>query len=180
MNEFDINNMDLTQFHEVLDHLKISYQLEKKSGKSKKSETLKKDVEKSNGKHSGKKWANTTNESLPVSAKKPCLLHGTCSHTTDKCKVMKEQAQHMKVMYEVQSPTEHTKKCKEMKAKKAPTQEEINKMVAESVKKSVKEIFETHIKMSKSAAARIPIAIVTWKMSIITWKMLSKTLRMSM
>ena len=88
MNEFDINNTDLMQFHEVLKCLELSYRLEKKSGKSKKLETPKKDTEKSNGKHSGKKHANTTNESLPVSAKKPCLLHGTCSHTTDKCKVM--------------------------------------------------------------------------------------------
>ena len=36
---------------------------------------------------------------------------------------MKEQAQHMKVMYEAQTPTECTKKCKEMKAKKAPTRD---------------------------------------------------------
>ena len=121
MNEFDINNMDLTQFCKVLEHLKLSYQLEKKLGKSKKLEMLKKDMEKSNGKHSGKKRANTTNESSPVSAKKPCLLHGTHSHTTDECMVMKEQAQCMKAMYEVQALTECTKICKEMKAKKAPT-----------------------------------------------------------
>ena len=154
MNEFDIKNMDLTQFHKVLEHLNLSYQLEKKLGKSKKSETSKKDAEKSNGKHSGKKRANTTNESLPVSAKKPCLLHDTHSHTTDECKVMKEQAQHMKVMYEAQTLTECTKKCKEMKAKKAPTGDKINEMVAESVKKSVKEIFETHVKDLKKCSCK--------------------------
>ena len=52
----------------------------------------------------------------------------------------------MKMMNEAQTTTEHTKKCKEWKAKKAPTRDEINEMVAESVKKSVKEIFETHVK----------------------------------
>ena len=61
--------------------------------KSRKLETSNKNLEKSNGKHSGKKRANSTNESSPVSAKKPCLLHGTCSHTTDECKVVKEQIQ---------------------------------------------------------------------------------------
>ena len=50
-------------------------------------------LDKPNGKQSGKKHANTTNELLPASAKKPCLLYGTHSHTTDECKVMKEQAQ---------------------------------------------------------------------------------------
>ena len=39
MNEFDINNTNLTQFREVLEHLKLSYQLEKKMEKSKKSDT---------------------------------------------------------------------------------------------------------------------------------------------
>ena len=109
-------------------------------------------MEKTNGKHTGKKRANTTNESLPFSAKKLCLLHGTHSHTTDKCKVMKEQAQQIKVVYEAQTLTEHTKKCKEWKAKKAPTCNKINKMVAESVKKSVKEIFETHMKTLKKCS----------------------------
>ena len=90
MNDFDINNMDMMQFCEVLKCLKLSYQLEKKMEKSKKLETLNKDLEKPNGKHSGKKHANTTNKLSPVSAKKPCLLHGTNSHTTDKCEVMKE------------------------------------------------------------------------------------------
>ena len=123
MNEFNINNIYLTQFHEVLKHLKLSHQSEKKSRISKK------DAEKSIGKHSGKEHVNTTNKSLPVSAKKPCLLHGTHSHTTDKCKVMREQDQQMKAMYEAQTLTEHTKKHKEWKAKKAPTCDEINKMV---------------------------------------------------
>ena len=154
MNEFDINNTDLMQFCEVLEHHELSYQLEKKSEKSKKLEMSKKDTEKSNGKHSGKKCANTTNESSPVSAKKPCLLHGTRSHTTDECKVMREQAQQMKVMYEVQTPTEHTMKCKEWKAKKAPTHNKIHKMVAESVKKSVKEIFKTHMKTPKKHSCK--------------------------
>ena len=93
LNKFDINNTDLTKFCEVLKHLELSYQLEKKLGKSKKLEMSKKDADKPNGKHSEKKHANTTNESSPVSAKKPCLIHGTHSHTTDECKVMKEQAQ---------------------------------------------------------------------------------------
>ena len=123
--------------------------MEKKLEKSKKLETSKKDSEKHNGKNSGKKCANTTNELLPVSAKKLCLLHGTHSHTTDKCEVMKEQAERMKAMYKVQTPTDHAKKCKEWKAKKAHTCIEINEMVAESVKKSVKEIFETHMKTLK-------------------------------
>ena len=71
----------------------ICHQLENKTEKSKKLETSNKNSEKSNGKHSGKKHANSTNKSLPVSAKKPCLLHGTHSHTTDECKVMKEHVQ---------------------------------------------------------------------------------------
>ena len=79
-------------------------------------------------------------------------LNSYLSHTTDKCKVMKEQAQQMKAMYEVQTPTECTKKHKEWKAKKAPTHDEINEMVAESVKKSVKEIFETHMKTPKKCS----------------------------
>ena len=58
----------------------------------------------------------------------------------------------MKAMYEVHTPMECTKKCKEMKAKKAPTQDEINEMVAESVKKSMKEIFETHVKDLKKCS----------------------------
>ena len=99
MNNFDINNTDMMQFCKVLEHLKLSYQLEMKLEKTKKLEALKKDSEKHNGKCSGKKHANTTNESLPVSAKKPCLLHGTLSHATDKCEVMKEQAEKMKAMY---------------------------------------------------------------------------------
>ena len=93
MNEFNINNMDLTQFREVLKHLELSYQLEKKMEKSKKLEMSNKNSEKSNGKHSGKKSANSTNKSSPVSAKKPYLLQGSPSLTTDECKVMKEQAQ---------------------------------------------------------------------------------------
>ena len=52
-------------------------------------------------------------------------------------------------MYKVQTPAEHAKKCKEWKTKKAPTHDEINEMVAESVKKSVKEIFKTHMKTLK-------------------------------
>ena len=79
----------------------------------------------------------------------------------------------MKAMYDMQNPVECAKKCKEMKAKKAPTHNKINEIVAESVKKSVKEMFETHIKTLKSAAARIPIAIVTRKMSIFTWEILA-------
>ena len=55
----------------------------------------------------------------------------------------------MKAIHRAQTPTEHTKKCKEWKAKKAPTHDEINKMVPESVKKSVKEIFKTHVKALK-------------------------------
>ena len=84
MNEFDINNTDLMQFCKVLKRLELSYQLEKKTEKSKKSETSNKNL--------------STNESLPVNANKPCLLHGICSHTTDECKVMKEQVQQMKAM----------------------------------------------------------------------------------
>ena len=76
MTEFNINNMDLMQFFQVLEHLELSYQLEKKLGKSKKLETSKKDTDKPNDKQSGKKHANTTNKLLPASAKKPCLLHG--------------------------------------------------------------------------------------------------------
>ena len=128
MNEFIINNTNLTQFCEVLEHLELSYQLEKKMEKSKKLETSNKNLEKSNGKHFGKKHANSTNESSPVSAKKPCLLHGTHSHTTDECKAIKEQVQCMKVMYKAQTPAEHAKKQKESKAKKAPTCDEINNM----------------------------------------------------
>ena len=146
MNEFNINNTNLTQFREVLEHLQLSYQLEKKTEKSKKLDTSNKSSEKSNGKHSGKKHTNSTNNSLPVSAKMPYLLHGTRSHTTDECKVVKEQIQHMKAMYNVQTLAEHTKKQKELKAKKAPTRDEINNMVVENIKKSVKEIFETQMK----------------------------------
>ena len=74
MNDFNINNMDMSQFCEILEHLELSYQLEKKMEKSKKLETSKKDSEKSNGKHSGKKCANTTNKSLPVSAKSEAMF----------------------------------------------------------------------------------------------------------
>ena len=58
----------------------------------------------------------------------------------------------MKATYDVQNPAEHAKKCKEMKAKKAPTCDKINEMVAESVKKSVKEMFETHVKTLKKCS----------------------------
>ena len=152
MNDFNINNVDMVQFCELLKCLELSYQLEKKLEKSKKLETLKKDSEKHNDKHSGKKCANTTNESLPVSTKQLCLLHGTHFHTTHECKVMKEQAEGMKATYKAQTPAERTKKHKEWKAKKAPTHDEINKMVAESVKKSVKEIFKTHMKTLKKCS----------------------------
>ena len=54
----------------------------------------------------------------------------------------------------MQTPAEHTKKCKEWKAKKAPTCDKINEMVAESVKKSVKEIFETHRKTLKKHSCK--------------------------
>ena len=101
MNDFDINEMDLTSFCKALECLELSYQLDKKLVNSKKSETLKKDKEKSNSKQSGKKHTKNTNESPPASAKKLCLLHGTCSHTTEECKVVKEQISHMKVMYKV-------------------------------------------------------------------------------
>ena len=110
---------------------------------------MKKDKEKSNGKQLGKKRTNNTNELSPASAKKPCLLHGTCSHATEECKVVKEQISCMKAMYEVQDPAEHAKKHKEWKSKKAPTCKEINKLVAESVKKSVKEIFDAHAETLK-------------------------------
>ena len=149
MNNFDINAMDMMHFHEVLECLKLSYQLEKKLEKTKKLEASKKDSEKHNGECSGKKHANTTNEALPVSTKKPCLLHGTLSHTTVECEVMKEQANKMKVTYKMQTPVKHAKKYQEWKAKKAPTHDEINEMMSESVKKSVKEIFQTHMKTLK-------------------------------
>ena len=55
----------------------------------------------------------------------------------------------MNMDYNVQNLAEHAKKYKEMKTKKAPTCDEINEMVAESVKKSVKEMFETHVKTLK-------------------------------
>ena len=149
MNDFDINETDLTSFCEFLECLKLSYQLDKKLANSKKSEKLKKDKEKSNGKQSGKKRTNNINESSPASAKKPCLLHGTRSHTTEECKVVKEQILHMKAMYKVQDPAKCAKKCKEWKSKKAPTCKEINELVAESVKKSAKEIFDAHSKTLK-------------------------------
>ena len=149
MNDFDINEMDLTQFHKVLECLALSYQLDKKLANSKKAEMSKKDKEKSNGKLSGKKHTKNTNESLPTSAKKPCLLRGTRSHTTEECKVVKEQIQHMEAMYDAQDPAKHTKKCKEWKSKKASTCNKINKMVVENVKKSVKEFFKTHTKYLK-------------------------------
>ena len=91
MNDFDINETNLTSFREALKRLELSYQLEKKSVNPKKAEKSKKDKEKSNGKQSGKKRTNSTNDSSPASAKKPCLLHGTRSHTTEECKVVKEQ-----------------------------------------------------------------------------------------
>ena len=161
MDDFDINEMDLTSFHEALEHLKLSYQLDKKLVNSKKLETLKKDKEKSNGKQLGKKHTNNTNKLSPASAKKPYLLHGTCFHTTEECKAVKEQISHMKAMYDAQDLAECAKKCKEWKSKKAPTLNEINKMVVENVKKSVKKIFDAQPKASKSATARIPIVIVT-------------------
>ena len=113
-------------------------------------ETLKKDKEKCNGKQSGKKHTNNTNESSPASAKKPCLLHGTHSHTTEECKVVKERILHMKAMYNVQDLAECAKKHKEWKSKKAPTCNEINKMVIENIKKSVKEIFDVHAETLKN------------------------------
>ena len=58
----------------------------------------------------------------------------------------------MKAMYEVQAPAEHAKKQKEWKAKKAPTRNEIYEMVVESVKKSVKEIFKTHMETLKKCS----------------------------
>ena len=39
-----------------------------------------------------------------------------------------------------------------MKAKKAPTRDEINNMVVENVKKSVKEIFKTHVETHKKCS----------------------------
>ena len=58
----------------------------------------------------------------------------------------------MKVMYDMQTPAEHTKKQKEAKAKKAPTRDEINNMVVKNIKKSVKEIFETHVETLKKCS----------------------------
>ena len=68
MNDFNINETDLTSFCKVLEHLELSYQLEN----PKKVEKSKKDKEKLNGKQSGKKRTNNTNDSSPASAKKPC------------------------------------------------------------------------------------------------------------
>ena len=62
---------------------------------------------------------------------------------------MKDQAEKMMAMYKAQTPVECAKKCPEWKAKKAPSHDEINEMVAESVKKSVKEIFQTRMKTLK-------------------------------
>ena len=58
--------------------------------------------------------------------------------------MVKEQISHMKAMYNVQDPAKCAKKCKEWNSKKAPTCKKINELVAESVKKSVKEIFDAH------------------------------------
>ena len=57
-------------------------------------------------------------------------------------------------MFRAQTPTEHAKKHMEWKAEKAPTHDKINEMVAESVKKSVKEIFETHMKTLKKRSRK--------------------------
>ena len=58
--------------------------------------------------------------------------------------MVKEQISRMKMMYEAQDLAKCAKKQKEWKSKKAPTCKEINKLVAESIKKSVKEIFYAH------------------------------------
>ena len=78
-----------------------------------------------------------------------CFMVLSLTHTTDKCEVMKDQAEKMKAMYKAQTPAECAKKHQEWKAKKAPTCNKINEMVAESVKESVKEIFQTHMKTLK-------------------------------
>ena len=45
---------------------------------------------------------------------------------------MKDQAERMKAMYKAQTPTEHAKKHQDWKAKRAPSHDKINEMVAES------------------------------------------------
>jgi hypothetical protein len=49
-------------------------------------------------------------------------------------------------MYKAQSSSEHNKKKCEWKNKKSLHHNEINDMVAETVKKSMKEIFQTQMK----------------------------------
>ena len=77
----------------------------------------------------------------------------------------------MKVMYKVQTPAECTMKHQEWKAKKAPSHDEINKMVTESVTMPVKEIFLTHTKTLKKRSHEDTDTIVIWNMKTITWKM---------
>ena len=55
--------------------------------------------------------------------------------------------------------------------RRLPVVTKFNKMVAKNVKKSVKEIFETHMKTLKCTTTRIPIALVIRKMNTIAWKM---------
>ena len=52
----------------------------------------------------------------------------------------------------MKSNLEHAKKCQEWKAKKASSCDKIRQMVAKNVKKSVKEIFETHVKTLKKCS----------------------------
>ena len=61
-------------------------------------------------------------------------------------------------------------KCQKWKAKNASSHnKKINEMVAKSVKMSVKEIFQTHMKTLKQCNHKI--LIVIWNMNTITWKM---------
>ena len=66
---------------------------------------------------------------------------------------MKEQAGRMKAMYKAQSTTERDKKKREWKNKKSIDRDEINQMVADTVKQSMKEIFQTQMK-SKNKRTR--------------------------
>ena len=77
------------------------------------------------------------------------MLHGVYSHTSDQCQVLKEQATRMKEMYKAKSSSERNKKKREWKNKKSLDRDEINQMVTDTVKKSMKEILQTQMKNNK-------------------------------
>jgi len=137
MNDFDLNETDITQFKEALERLELSYELEEKPEYFK--DDSKKETQQSS-KTTGKRRRDS-DRLPPRPMKKPCMLHGTNDHTTDECRVLKVQAERMQASWKAQNPAQRAQKKRDEKNNKPYNRQELHNLVIDTVSNTFEEKF---------------------------------------